>query len=308
MKIRCWPAAAVLIAASLAQPTTTVVAAPAPAAPQKTVQSSGPAARTTPAASRKRRARRPPPGGVYARHAIMVDPASGEVLFEKDAARSAPIASITKLMTAIVFLEQDPDLERFAEVTRAELTGGGHTQLRNRERVRLGDLLHMSLMVSDNVATRVLARESGLAPDDFMAAMNRKALELGMTHTRFVETTGLDERNVSTAADVARLLQAAAETPRIHAISTSRQHEFRSATRPHAIGNTNRFLYGRYEVVGGKTGFISEAGYCLTTWIRTQGRDLIAVVLGAPTAATRFADVQRMVQRTTAATAARSPN
>jgi D-alanyl-D-alanine endopeptidase (penicillin-binding protein 7) len=308
MKIRCWPAAAVLLAASLAQPTTTVAAAPAPAAPQKTVQSSGPAARATPAASRKRRARRPPPGGVYARHAIMVDPASGEVLFEKDAARSAPIASITKLMTAIVFLEQDPDLERFAEVTRAELAGGGHTQLRNRERVRLGDLLHMSLMVSDNVATRVLARESGLAPDDFMAAMNRKALELGMTHTRFVETTGLDERNLSTAADVARLLQAAAGTPRIHAISTCRQHEFRSATRPHAIGNTNRFLYGRYEVVGGKTGFISEAGYCLTTWIRTQGRDLIAVVLGAPTAATRFADVQRMVQRTTAATAARSPN
>jgi D-alanyl-D-alanine endopeptidase (penicillin-binding protein 7) len=251
-----------------------------------------------------RRARRAPPGGCYARNAIVLDPATDEVLYEKNSGLSVPIASLTKLMTALVFLEQSPELDRMAEVTRTELYGAGHSQLRNRERVALGDLLHMSLMCSDNVATRVLARESGLSPENYLARMNQKALELGLTHTRYVEFTGLDERNVSTAADVARLLRVAANNPVIQPISTTRSYAFRSATRPHQIANTNRMLYGRYEIMGGKTGFISEAGYCLATWVHTEGRDMIAVVLGAPTNATRFADVTRLVQRTLAASIA----
>jgi D-alanyl-D-alanine endopeptidase (penicillin-binding protein 7) len=248
---------------------------------------------------RARHARRPPPGGVYARSAIVLDPATGEVLFAKDAARSAPIASLTKMMTDLVFLEQRPDLLKNVEVTRAEITGGGHTQLRNSEQVMLGDLLHMSLMCSDNVATRVLVRESGLSLPDFIARMNQKASELGLTNTSFVEVTGLDERNVSSATDVARLLHAAADNSTIRQISTTPYYDFRSATRAHRIVNTNRLLHNQsLEIVGGKTGFINEAGYCLATWIRAEGRDMIAVVLGAPTNATRFADVVRLVQRT----------
>jgi D-alanyl-D-alanine endopeptidase (penicillin-binding protein 7) len=246
---------------------------------------------------RVRRHRTPPPGGVYARNAILLDPASGEVLFEKNSSRSVPIASLTKLMTALVFLEQRPDLKREVEVTRTEIHGAGQTQLRNGEIVPLGDLLRMSLMNSDNCATRVLARESGLGPADFIARMNLKAVELGLTGTRFVEFTGLDERNVSTASDVARLLHAAANEPLVAEISTTRSHEFRTQRRRHQIGNTNRLLYGRYEVLGGKTGFISEAGYCFATWVRAQGRELIAVVLGAPTNSTRFADTVRLLQK-----------
>lgn len=269
--------------------------AAAPAAPEISVTV---AAQTTATKRRARRRRSPPPGGVYARQAFMIDPTNGRVLFEKNADTSVPIASLTKLMTDLVFVGLDLDLSRSAEVTLADLTGGGRTQLRNREVVKLGDLLHMSLMCSDNVATRVLVRESGLSLEEYLSRMNRKALELGLTHTRFVEVTGLDERNVSTAADIARLLQAAADHNLIQQISTTRSYEFRSKTRSHFIGNTNRLLYSRYEVLGGKTGFISESGYCLATWVRTQGRDMIAVVLGAPTNATRFADVVRMVQRT----------
>jgi serine-type D-Ala-D-Ala endopeptidase (penicillin-binding protein 7) len=255
-------------------------------------------------AGRRHRARRPPPGGVYARSAIAIDPVTGEVLFEKDAGASVPIASLTKLMTAIVFLEQKPDLDREVEVTRVEIAGAGHTRLHNRERVRLGDLLHMSLMCSDNCATRVIARESGLPAEDFLARMNRKAVELGLGHTRFVEFTGLDERNVSTAADVAHLLRAAGEQPVFRDISTTRSYEFRSDRWPHAVHNTNRLLYSHYEILGGKTGFIQEAGYCFATWVRSQGRDVIAVVLGAPTNATRFADVVRVLNRVATADAA----
>jgi D-alanyl-D-alanine endopeptidase (penicillin-binding protein 7) len=254
----------------------------------------------TKAPVRKRRARRPPPGGVYSRHAVVLDPLTNEVLFEKNASRSVPIASITKLMTALVFVELHLDLSRTVEVHRNDLLGGGKTQLRSREQVALGDLLHMSLMCSDNVATRIMVRESGLSRQEFLARMNRKALELGLNNSRFVEFTGLDAGNVSTATDVAKLLRAAADHDMIRSISTTRTYEFRSSRRPHFVANTNRLLYGRYEILGGKTGFISSSGYCLVTWIRAGGRDLIAVVLGAPTNATRFADVMRLVQRTTA--------
>jgi D-alanyl-D-alanine endopeptidase (penicillin-binding protein 7) len=236
-----------------------------------------------------------------------MDAETGEVLYAKNADRVVPIASLSKLMTAMVFLGQKPDLDRSVEVTNTEIYGGGHTRLRRGERVRLEDLLHMSLMCSDNVATRVLVRESGLPLEDFLARMNHHSVELGLAHTRFVECTGLDERNVSNAEDCARMLKAAAADPVIQGIMTTRQHEFRSATRPHTVVNTNRLLvYGRYDVLGGKTGYIHEAGYCFATWVRTQGRELVAVVLGAPTAATRFADVVRLVQRTTAPTFAPS--
>jgi D-alanyl-D-alanine endopeptidase (penicillin-binding protein 7) len=263
------------------------------------------AASTTKTPRRKghRRARRAPPGGVYSRSAIVLDPTTGEVLYEKNAGQSVPIASITKLMTVLVFLEQKPELTRSVEVTRAELTGGGHTRLRRGEFVELGDLLHMSLMCSDNVATRVLVRESGIPADEFLARMNKMANELHMPDTRFVEFTGLDQNNVSTAADVARMLRAAADNDLIRAITTTQHYNFRSDAYRHQVVNTNRLLYNhRIEVIGGKTGFINEAGYCLATWVRTQGRDMIAVVLGAPTNATRFADVVRLVQRTMSGT------
>ena len=249
--------------------------------------------------------RRPPGGVVYARNAILLDPVTDSVLYEKNSEAQAPIASLTKLMTALVFLEQNPDLRRAAEVTTVELHGAGHTQLKNHEQVPLYDLMHMSLMCSDNAATRVLARESGLDPDEFVDRMNRKALELGLQHTHYVEVTGLDDRNVSTAADIARLLRVAADNALIRDITTTTSYQFaagRSTRRGlvrHNIGNTNRLLKSSFcEVNCGKTGFILEAGYCLATWVRARGHDLIAVVLGAPTNATRFADVMRLVQYT----------
>ena len=257
--------------------------------------------------SRRHRALAPPRGGVYARNAVVIDPTTDKVLFEKQSLQTVPIASLTKLMSAMVFLEQKPDLRRMAEVTREEMRGGGHTRLWNKERVALYDLLHMSLMSSDNVATRVLARESGLPPERFVARMNEKAGEMGLTNTRFAEPTGLDQRNVSTAVDVARLLRAAADHYLIREITTTPEYVFvgeypgrsHTITRTHEIVNTNRLLRSnRYEFSCSKTGFISESGYCVATWVRDRGRDLITVVLGAPTNATRFADIVRLVQRT----------
>ena len=291
---------ALLIASALGVDAALSVAATSHAAPASRVSVRTTHRKPTRKVARARRARRAPPGGVYARCALIMDPMTGTVLYQKNADRSAPIASITKLMTAMVFLEQKPDMLRDAEVTREELYQGGHTQLRDHETMPLGDLFHMSLMCSDNVATRVLARESGLSRGDFLARMNAKAAELGLKDTHFVEPTGLDQNNVSTASDVARMLQAAAGHPLIHSITTTSSYEFSTDRRSHLINNTNRLLKSRYQILGGKTGYINESGYCFTTWLRVDGRDLIAVVLGAPTNATRFADVVRLVQRTVA--------
>ena len=263
--------------------------------------SKGRASATTRKRTTRRRARQAPipKDGVYSRNAILIDPASGEVLYEKNSSRAVPIASLTKLMTALVFVEQKPDMGRVAEVQATDLLGGGLTRLRKGEQVNLDDLLHMSLMCSDNVATRIMARSTVLGPADFIARMDQKAVELGLTHTSFVESTGIDARNVSSASDIARLLHAAAHDPVIQNICTTRSYTVTTGRRSHVFGNTNRLLYGdRYEILGGKTGFISQAGYCFATWVRTQGRDVIAVVLGAPTAATRFADASRMIQKT----------
>ena len=290
-----------LLAATAIEAGAMPAASPAsPPAPTVTTVHSGTS--TTHHHRRSARHHAPPEGGVYARNAILLDPLTGEVLFEKNASRSVPIASLSKLMTALVFLEQKPDLDKQVTVNTQELSGAGHTQLRRGEVVPLGELLHMSLMCSDNCATRVIALESGLTPDDFIARMNTKSIELGLTGTRFVEFTGLNEHNVSTAADIARLLHAAANEPLLAEITTTRSYDFHTARRWHTIGNTNRLLYGRYEVLGGKTGFTRPAGYCFATWVRAQGRDLIAVVLGAPTNATRFADAVRLIPKGPAAT------
>lgn len=264
--------------------------------------------RATPAKTksraRARRRARPPDGVCWARNAVVLDPVTNQILFDKNGSAAVPIASLSKLMTALVFLERNPDLDSSVAVTREDLAGAGHTRLRNLESVALRDLLHMSLMCSDNAATRVLSRATGLDKAEFAAEMNRYADRLELKRTHFVEVTGLDERNVATAADCARLLREAAGNRTIQEIMTKRSHQFygrhRGRSLHHAVANTNRLLYGSYEIRGGKTGFIGEAGYCFATWIHTQSRDLIAVVLGAPTAATRFADVVRLVNHTTA--------
>src|SRR5262249_38771220 len=159
-----------LTTALLAVSTLPVEAGPAPVGPPAVPTATvcvragavAPAATSRRSPRRSYRPRVPPEGGVYARNAILLDPLTGEVLFEKNASRSVPIASLSKLMTAMVFLEQKPDLDKSVEVTRDELAGAGHTQLRRGEVVPLGELLHMSLMSSDNCATRCIALESGL--------------------------------------------------------------------------------------------------------------------------------------------------
>ena len=258
--------------------------------------------KSTAAARRLRRSRRVPMSG--SRAAVIMDANTGEILFEKNAGSPRSIASLTKLMTGIVYLETDPDLDREVIIAREDVIDSGHTQLRAGERLTVHQLLYHSLMSSDNAATKALVRNSDIPPDEFLDRMNRKASVLGLHNTRFVEFTGLDPANQGSAEDIAQLLKHAAKRPLIAEITSTPEYEYRSSRRLHHLVNSNRLTrYGQLDVLSGKTGFISSAGYCVATWVRQGSRDLITVVLGAPSNPARFNETKKLLSDFSARTA-----
>ena len=232
---------------------------------------------------------------VRAAAAIVFDPATGDALWELNAREPRPIASITKVMTAMLFLEQEPDLSRDVVISRRDVRRASTTYLRRGERVSLRDLVHLALVASDNVAARVLARASRWGTKRFISRMNAMAAELGLEQTRFTDPSGLHEGNVSSAHDVSRLIAAAGREPEIARIMRKRSHRISTSRQSRVVRNTNRLLDSRSDIVGGKTGYINEAGYCLATLIRVGDRAVSVVVLGARSNAGRFQETGRLV-------------
>ena len=232
---------------------------------------------------------------VRAAAAIVLDPLTGDALWELNAREPRPIASITKVMTAMLFLGQEPDLSRDVVISRRDVRRASTTYLRPGERVSLRDLVHLALVASDNVAARVLARASRWGTKRFISRMNAMAAELGLEQTRFTDPSGLHEGNVSSAHDVSRLIAAAGREPEIARIMRKRSHRISTSRQSRVVRNTNRLLDSRSDVVGGKTGYINEAGYCLATLIRVGDRAVSVVVLGARSNAGRFRETGRLV-------------
>lgn len=234
---------------------------------------------------------------IRAAAALLYNPRTDEVLWADRGLDQRPIASITKVMTALVLLDQEPELARDVVVSRRDVRRASTTHLVRGERVTLDALLHLALIASDNAAARILARASGWGTRLFVERMNLKAAELGLRGTRFVEPSGLDERNVSTPYDVARLIAAAGEVPALSRIMRKWTHRLRTDRRRVNIRNTNRLLRSRHVIQGGKTGFINEAGYCLTALVELPGADPVAlVVLGARSNAGRFREARRLIE------------
>ena len=229
------------------------------------------------------------------RAAIVFDADSNQVLYSKNLDTRLPIASLTKIMTVLVLLDTEPRWDSLVTLQRSDIYAASHTRLRSGERIYARDLLQASLMVSDNAATRALVRACGVPHERFITMMNQKAAALGMSGSHFVEETGLDPDNVSTARDYARLMTVATRNPLISQITSTPHYEFRTSRGLHALNNTDRLLYGRYTVMTGKTGFINEAGYCLAASVHSARRQLVSVVLGAPTKGTRFLETARLL-------------
>ena len=238
--------------------------------------------------------------------AIVLDARKELVLFEKNMEMTLPIASLSKLMTSLVFMETNPNLNDTATISMADADGAGWSQLKINETFTLFDLLHASLMSSNNRATRTLARSCGLSPDEFVARMNQKARKIGLANTSFFEPTGLDTNNRSTALDCARLLYFAQKDSLISSIMGKTTYQFSSLgkrKRIHQIKSTNKLLYTSLppgcagNVKCGKTGYNGASGYCLGTLVQGEdGEEIIAVVLGAPSSRTRFKEIKSIVQ------------
>ncbi|MCU7800634.1 MAG: D-alanyl-D-alanine endopeptidase [gamma proteobacterium symbiont of Lucinoma myriamae] len=216
--------------------------------------------------------------------AIAVDSKTGSVLFTKNSDIVMPIASITKLMTAIVILDAKLSLKekiRFAKEDK-ESINNYFSRVRVESELSRGDTLRIALMSSENLAASSLARNYPGGSIAFVKAMNAKAKALGMKHTHFVNSTGLSEKNVSTASDLAKMVAAAAKYPLIKKYSTTQTFTARFKRPRYVLGYTNTNVLvraGKKDVKLSKTGYLDEAGRCLTMLRRIGNKDVVLVML-----------------------------
>jgi len=235
--------------------------------------------------------------GVKSAASLVVDGNNGEVIFEHDAGVVTPIASVTKLMTALVVLDGQQPLDEVITITAGDRWKGkgAFSHIPNGAKLTRGDLLRLSLMASENLAARTLGRNYPGGMTAFVRTMNVKAKALGMTKTRFDDPSGLSSLNVSTARDLVKLVNAAARDSRISDFSTLRSYEVRLGKRMFRYSNTN-LLVGRpdWEILVQKTGFTNDAGQCLVMEAMIGERPVIMVFLNSFGTLTRTADARRI--------------
>jgi D-alanyl-D-alanine endopeptidase (penicillin-binding protein 7) len=229
----------------------------------------------------------------------MVIAEDGSVIYSKDAETVRPIASVTKLMTAMVILDSGVDLDEKITVTREDrdliqLTG---SRLEYGASLSRREMIMLAVMASENRAATALGRTFPGGMDAFVAAMNRKAATLGMQRSHFADPAGLSVDNRSTAADLARMVTAAYDYPLIRKASTTTRLEVRPYAKrgPLVYGNTNRLLKNRnWDIDVSKTGYIMEAGRCLVMRARIEGELLSIVLLNSYGKLTPFGDSNRL--------------
>nr|CUV15179.1 putative d-alanyl-d-alanine-endopeptidase (Penicillin-binding protein) [Ralstonia solanacearum] len=229
--------------------------------------------------------------------ALVMDQGSGDVLFQKNASAVLPIASITKLMTALVVTDAHQPMDELLEITEDDRDFERNTGSRLRYGTMLTreDLLLLALMSSENRAASALGRSYPGGRPAFVAAMNRKAHELGMTDTHYVDSNGLSSSNVSSAMDLAKIVMAAYKVPLIRQFTTTAEHTVNANGRTLHYVNTNRLVRGgEWDIGLQKTGFINEAGRCLVMQANVHGRNVVMVFLDSAGNLTRFADAVRV--------------
>ena len=223
---------------------------------------------------------------LHSQSVYVLDVRTGTVLLERNANVVRPIASVSKLMTAIVARRAHRPLDGILRVTSLDRDTIKFTGSRLKVGARLSrrDMYHIALMSSENRAAAALSRDYPGGRRGFVAAMNRQARRLGMSHTHFVNPTGLSPHNVSTAADLARLVAAADRDPLIRRFSADKEEVVYPGEGELAYVNSNPLVrFGHWPVRVQKTGFINEAGHCVVIRVLAHGRPETIVLLGAPT-------------------------
>lgn len=231
--------------------------------------------------------------------ALVMDVNTGKTLYQKNATRVRPIASLTKLMTALVVLDARQSLSQTLTVDQNDRDNIKHTYSRVRfgTKVTRRDALHLALMSSENRMASALARHYPGGRSAFIRAMNNKARQLGMRNSRFYDSTGLSTRNVSTAQDLARLISAAYRQPLIRQFTQDSNMEMRFMAPAYSLmfNNTNPLVKNPdWDVRLSKTGFTDEAGRCLLMRAKPDRQELAIVLLNSVGKRTPVGDANRI--------------
>lgn len=228
---------------------------------------------------------------------LVADQRTGQILLEHNADEVLPIASITKLMTAMVVLDAALPLAETLNVTADDIDTlkGSRSRLPVGSELSREEMLRLALMASENRAASALARHFPGGERAFIAAMNRKAAQLGLADTRFRDSTGLDVGNVSSARDLAAMVAASARYPLIREFSTTEEFSVRLKGRDRRFGNTNGLVRNpEWQIDVSKTGYIRESGRCLVMQARLLDRPMVLVLLDSFGRYTRTADARRI--------------
>jgi serine-type D-Ala-D-Ala endopeptidase (penicillin-binding protein 7) len=228
---------------------------------------------------------------------LVLDQDTNEVLLAKNQHAVLPIASITKLMTALVVADAEQPMDELLTITAEDIDTekGSRSRLQLGTQLTRGEMLHLALMASENRAANALGRHYPGGLPAVVVAMNRKARALGMTHTRYVEPTGLSSSNQSTATDLALLVREADKNDMIRRLSTSLEAEVAVGPRAVHFRNTNSLVRNSDWAIGvQKTGYITEAGRCLVMQAQLSGRKLVMVLLDSAGKYSRVGDAERI--------------
>lgn len=240
---------------------------------------------------------------IQARSAIVLDEQSGYRLLEFAADQQQPIASLTKLMTALVFLDHNPGWNKTITINNDDLRGGAKANIFPGDVIVVKDLFNAALIASDNSGISALVRSTGMSEKDFVEAMNNKAEALRLRGIHFVDPTGLNTNNQGSALAVAKLAEAAFAQKEIANALVNSSYSFKvSKVVTREVKSTNELLGKNLPkgalLVGGKTGHLNEAGFCFAGVFEYNGHHLITAVLGAPLDEERFSETVKILDWT----------
>ena len=234
------------------------------------------------------------------RSSIAVDLSSNLQLFGQVADQPVAIASITKLMTALVWLKHNPGWKTEYEIKPEDRRTGGRIRLYNGDHLTAKDLFYASLIASENTAIIGLVNLSGLSESEFVAQMNQEAKKLKMYHTQFVDPTGLDPGNVSTARDVFKLARVALLNKDIQQAVATKEYRCYTQEKKQKIFPSTDELLGKMPpgvmILGGKTGYLEEGGYSFVGLFEKDGHKIISVALGASNRWQRFIQTKKLLE------------
>jgi D-alanyl-D-alanine carboxypeptidase len=236
---------------------------------------------------------------VTARSYVVVDKPTGQVVVSKNPELAWTPASLTKLVTALVVLDAKPQWNKQVAMIKGDEVGGARLATKAGVKYKVSDLFNASLIASANNATNALARSTGLTREQFVEKMNAKAKELGAANTAFVEPSGISEKNMTTAADYAKIAMAAFSHPQIRKTAQTKAYNFFSTNNKkyyHRLKNTNKLLGDLdFSILAGKTGYLDESRYNFSAEIQDKfGNDMIVVVLGSQSDGKQFQETKEL--------------